>query len=79
MLSGILNSKRAVQVNIQIMRAFIQFRRFVLDNEALRRELEDLKQQTENRFQIVFETLDRLIAIGEDAGHPEIRRTNEIP
>ena len=78
MLSGILNSKRAVQVNIQIMRAFIQFR-FVLDNEALRRELEDLKQQTENRFQIVFETLDRLIAIGEDAGHPEIRRTNEIP
>jgi hypothetical protein len=65
MLSGILNSKRAVQVNIQIMRAFIKLRRFVLDNEALRRELEDLKQQTENRFQIVFETLDRLIAIDE--------------
>ena len=65
MLSGILNSKRAVQVNIQIMRAFIKLRRFVLDNEALRRELEDLKQQTENSFQIVFETLDRLIAIDE--------------
>jgi len=65
MLSGILNSKRAVQVNIQIMRAFIKLRRFVLDNEALRRELEELKQQTENRFQIVFETLDRLIAIDE--------------
>ncbi len=65
MLSGILNSKRAVQVNIQIMRAFIKLRRFVLDNEALRREIEDLKQQTENRFQIVFETLDRLIAIDE--------------
>jgi len=65
MLSGILNSKRAIQVNVQIMRAFIKLRRFVLDNEALRRELEDLKQQTENRFQIVFETLDRLIAIDE--------------
>jgi len=45
------------------MRAFVKLRRFVLDNEALRQELEDLKQQTENRFQIVFETLDRLIAI----------------
>jgi len=47
------------------MRVFIKLRRFVLDNKALRRELEDLKQQTENRFQIVFETLDRLIAIDE--------------
>ena len=61
MLSGILNSKRAIQVNVQIMRAFVKLRRFLLDNEALRHEFGELKQQTEERFQIVFDVLDRLI------------------
>ena len=62
MLSGVLNSKRAIQVNVQVMRAFVKLRRFILDNEALRSELEELKKLTDDRFQIVFEALDRLIS-----------------
>jgi len=46
MLSSVLNSKQAIQVNMN-----------------LRKELEELKQITDERFQIVFETLDQLINI----------------
>lgn len=63
MLSGILNSKRAIQVNIQIMRVFTKLRKLLLDNDDLRKELEELKQITDKRFQIVFETLDQLLTV----------------
>jgi ORF6N domain-containing protein len=63
MLSSVLKSERAVQVNIQIMRVFTKLRQLVLDNEELRKELGELKQITDERFQIVFETLDQLINI----------------
>lgn len=65
MLSSVLRSDRAIQVNIQIMRAFVKTRQFVLDNKKFKRELEELRKQTDERFQIVFETLDQLIAIEE--------------
>ena len=61
MLSSVLKSERAVQVNIQIMRTFAKLRQALLDNKDLRRELEELKQLTEERFQVVFETLDQLL------------------
>ena len=65
MLSSVLNSERAVQVNIQIMRTFTKLRKALIDNKELRRELEELKQITEERFRIVFETLDKLLQIEE--------------
>jgi len=63
MLSSVLKSDRAVEVNIQIIRVFVKLRQLFLDNEELRKELEGLKQITDERFQIVFETLDQLIKI----------------
>jgi len=63
MLSSVLKSDRAVEVNIQIIRVFVKLRQLFLDNENLRKELEELKQITDERFQIVFETLDQLINI----------------
>lgn len=63
MLSSVLNSKRAIQVNILIMRTFTRLRHVILDNADLRKELEDLKQISEERFQVVFETLDQLITV----------------
>ena len=63
MLSSVLRSERAIHVNIQIMRVFTRLRQAILDNADLRKELEDLKQISEERFQIVFETLDQLINI----------------
>jgi hypothetical protein len=67
MLSSILKSDRAVLVNIQIMRAFVKLRQFVLDTEGLRRELEELKKQTDERFQIVFTILDKLVTEGDES------------
>ena len=63
MLSGILNSDRAIAVNIQIMRTFTKLRHMISDNEDLRRELAELREQTDERFQIVFETLDQLLTV----------------
>jgi PAS domain-containing protein len=63
MLSSVLKSKRAIYVNIQIIRVFTRLRQAILDNADLRKELEDLKQISEERFRIVFETLDQLINI----------------
>jgi hypothetical protein len=63
MLSGILNSDRAIAVNIQIMRTFTKLRHMISDNEDLKRELSELREQTDERFQIVFETLDQLLTI----------------
>ena len=63
MLSSVLKSERAVQVNIQIMRTFIKLRGALLDNKDLRKELEEFKQVTEERFRIVFETLDQLLMV----------------
>ena len=63
MLSSALKSDRAVEVNIQIIRVFVKLRQLVLDNEDLRKEFEELKQITDERFQIVFETLDQLLHI----------------
>ena len=45
------------------MRAFVKLREALLDNKDLRKELEGLKQLTEERFRIVFETLDQLLTV----------------
>ena len=63
MLSGILNSDRAIAVNIQIMRTFTKLRHIISDNKDLKRELDELRGQTDERCQIVFETLDQLLAV----------------
>jgi hypothetical protein len=62
MLSSVLNSERAIQVNIQIMRVFTKLRQHLLDNNELRTEIEKLKVDTDGKFRIVFETLDQLLS-----------------
>lgn len=62
MLSSILKSDRAIQVNIQIMRTFTKTRHMIAASEELKREVDELRKQTDERFQIVFETLDRLLS-----------------
>ena len=54
MLSSVLNSERAIEVNIQIMRVFTRLRRILLSNKDIRRELEVLKRVTDDRFRIVL-------------------------
>ena len=62
MLSSVLKSEKAIQVNIQIVRAFTKLRENVLENGKLRQEIEALRDDTEGKFRIVFEALDQLLA-----------------
>nr|WP_320013727.1 ORF6N domain-containing protein [uncultured Desulfobacter sp.] len=50
MLSSVLRSDRAIQVNIKIMRTFTKMRNMIVENEQLRKALEELKQQTDEQF-----------------------------
>ena len=67
MLSGVLNSERAIQVNIQIMRTFTKVRHMIAGHEELRKAVEELKQQTDERFEVVFSVLDKLITDDQDS------------
>jgi len=61
MLSGVLNSERAVMVNIQIMRAFTQLRRMLLTNVDLRRKIEEIEKKYDKQFAIVFQAIKQLL------------------
>ena len=63
MLSSVLRSKSAIQVNIQIVRAFTKMRQMMFDNAELRKEIENLRADVDGKFQIVFETLDQLLTV----------------
>jgi len=61
MLSGVLHSKRAIRVNVQIMRAFTQLRRMLLTNTDLRRKIEAMEKKYDRKFAIVFEAIKQLL------------------
>jgi len=64
MLSSVLNSKQAIQVNIQIVRIFSRIRQFIVDNGELKLEIEEIKKTLnnhDNNIELVFTYLDRLI------------------
>ena len=61
MLSSVLNSKRAINVNIQIMRTFTKLREMIEGNKDLRKKIEDMEKKYDKQFQIVFEAIKRLI------------------
>ncbi len=63
MLSGVLNSKRAVQVNIAIMRAFVKLREMIASHKDLEKKLNELEKKFDGQFQIVFEAIRQLMII----------------
>lgn len=62
MLSSVLNSPRAVQVNIQIIRTFVNLRRILASNEDLARELAALEKKYDSQFKAVFDAIRQLMA-----------------
>ena len=62
MLSGILNSDRAISVNISIMRTFVQLRTLLETNKDLARKIEEMESKYDKQFQIVFEAIKQLIS-----------------
>lgn len=64
MLASVLNSDKAIEVNIQIVRVFTSIRQALSDNTELRLEIERIKKKTENNtknIEIVFQYLDELL------------------
>ena len=73
MLSSVLRSLRAVQVNIAIMRTFVELRRLMDSNRHLARKIEAMEKKYDEQFAVVFDVIKRLIA-EDDARKASPRR-----
>ncbi len=70
MLSGVLRSERAVQVNIAIMRTFVHLREILSSHKDLARKIEEMEKKYDHRFRIVFEAIRKLIEEPITKAHP---------
>ena len=61
MLSSVLHSKRAVEVNIAIMRTFVKLREILATNSALRRKIEAMERRYDEQFKLVFKILSEMV------------------
>ena len=61
MLSGVLRSPRAIEVNIEIMRAFVRLRQLLLENADLARKLAELERKYDGQFRVIFEAIRELM------------------
>jgi phage regulator Rha-like protein len=76
MLSSVLNGKRAISVNIQIIRIFTRIRQILVDNTDMRLEIEKIKNKLNNQdknMEIVFRYLDELLEKQEKPNPPRKR------
>jgi hypothetical protein len=62
MLSSVLRSARAVEVNIAIMRTFVELRRLMDSNRHLARKIEAMEKKYDEQFAVIFDAIKRLIA-----------------
>ena len=73
MLSGILHSDRAIQVNIAIMRAFVQLRRFLESNKELAIKMEELEKAVaghDEKINLIFQAIKQLIEKKDEPAPP---------
>jgi hypothetical protein len=70
MLSSVLHSKRAVRVNIEIMRAFVKLRALIASNKDLAKRLDELEKKYDSQFKVVFDAIRELMT---PAGPPKSR------
>ena len=61
MLSGVLNSPRAVKVNIQIMRTFTKLREMLATHKDLQKKIESMEGKYDHQFKIVFDAIKKLL------------------
>ncbi|MDD4735354.1 MAG: hypothetical protein PHP44_04525 [Kiritimatiellae bacterium] len=65
MLATVLNSERAIDVNIAIMRTFVKLRRMLESHEKLAKKLAEMEGKYDEQFRMVFEVLNELMAAPE--------------
>jgi len=61
MLSSVLNSERAVKVNIEIMRAFVRLRQILASNKELAKRLDELEKKYDGQLKVVFDAIRQLM------------------
>jgi phage regulator Rha-like protein len=61
MLSSVLNSKRAIQINIEIMKTFVRMREMLISNREMSKRLDELEAKYDEQFQSVFEAIRQLM------------------
>ncbi len=62
MLSTVLNSSRAIQVNISIMRTFVRLREILSGNKKLAQKLLEMERRYDNNFNVIFEAIGQLLS-----------------
>ncbi len=72
MLSSVLKSKRAVKVNVEIMRAFVQLRQLLATHADLARKLEELEKKYDKQFRIIFDAIRELMTPPSEPSKPPI-------
>lgn len=78
MLSSVLRSRRAVRVNVEIMRTFVRLRRMLASNDELSRQLADLEKTYDTQFKVVFDAIRELMVPPEPKKRPiGFRREND--
>jgi len=65
MLSSVLKSERAIQVNIQIMRTFTRLRQMIMSHKELKDRIEKMEKKYDRQFQIIFEAINRVLVANE--------------
>ncbi|MDI7260422.1 MAG: hypothetical protein QME90_10940 [Thermodesulfobacteriota bacterium] len=70
MLSSVLNSGRAIKVNIEIMRAFVRLRQILASNKELAKRLDDLEKKYDAQFRAVFDAIRELMKPPESKKRP---------
>ncbi len=70
MLSSVLRSKQAVQVNIEIMRTFVELRQMTADHKALARRLQKIELKYDKQFAVVFDAIRELMEPPETKKRP---------
>jgi len=70
MLSSVLNSERAIKVNIEIMRTFVRLRRILASHVELARKLDALEKKYDAQFKVVFDAIRELMKPPESKKRP---------
>jgi hypothetical protein len=81
MLSSVLKSDRAIQVNIQIMRTFSKLRKYIFSHEEIKKKIENLEKKYDKQFKIVFTAIQQLMSAEDEKKKKPKRKIgfNSIP
>jgi len=72
MLSSVLNSERAIQVNIQIMRTFTKLRKMLISYKDLKKKIEEMEQKYDYKFKVIFDVINKLLIPSSDKERKKI-------